>query len=125
MSQKPGRMAVLARAATGLQVDSWWHPAADVYRTRDGWIIKFELAGVEPEDCAVSAEGSTITVCGVRRDCLLEEDCRLHSLEISYNRFERAIGLPCDVEGASISTNWRHGILLVRVAPPQSSDERS
>ena len=27
-----------------------WRPATDVYRTRDGWMVKFELAGVEPDD---------------------------------------------------------------------------
>src|SRR5438045_792618 len=26
-----------------------WCPAADVYRTADGWLVKVELAGVRPE----------------------------------------------------------------------------
>ena len=33
-----------------------WRPAADVYRVRDGWLVKFDLAGVRPEDVEVSRE---------------------------------------------------------------------
>ena len=27
-----------------------WNPATDVYKTRDGWFVKMELAGVEPDE---------------------------------------------------------------------------
>jgi HSP20 family protein len=81
-----------------------WSPMADVYRTRTGWILKFDLAGVRPEDIRVRAEGCRITVSGTRRDSFLQEEgYSCYSMEISYNRFERTIELPCD------------GILLVRV----------
>jgi HSP20 family molecular chaperone IbpA len=36
-------------------------------------------------------------------------------MEISYNRFERTIHLPCDVEAARFSLEMRDGILLVRI----------
>jgi HSP20 family protein len=29
-----------------------WYPSADVYRTRDGWIVKVELAGVRADEIA-------------------------------------------------------------------------
>ncbi|MBV9126219.1 MAG: Hsp20/alpha crystallin family protein, partial [Planctomycetes bacterium] len=45
-----------------------WRPAVDVYRTRQGWRVKFELAGVRPEDITLTVHGRRLTVQGVRRD---------------------------------------------------------
>ena len=30
-----------------------WQPSADVYRTKDGWLVKFDLAGVQIGDVTV------------------------------------------------------------------------
>ena len=53
-----------------------WHPATDVYRTRDGWLIKFELAGVQPEDIDLTVQGRMLRVRGTRRDTCWGEECR-------------------------------------------------
>jgi HSP20 family protein len=92
-----------------------WRPATDVYRTRDGWLVKFELAGVEPDDIELTVHGRFVRVRGRRRDCCLEPGCRLLHMEIAYSRFERQVELPADVESLAICTEFRHGMLLVRV----------
>ncbi len=92
-----------------------WQPAADIYRTSTGWLLKFELAGVTPDDVAVEVHGSRLTVCGVRRDLMVEECCRHYSMEIAYDRFERMVELPCDLEQAHLNLEFRNGILVVRV----------
>jgi HSP20 family protein len=92
-----------------------WRPAADVYATRCGWLVKFDLAGVRPQDIEVTARGGRLTVRGARRDCTLEEGQRHYSLEISYNRFERSLDLPFNVEAARITTDYRDGMLLVHL----------
>ncbi len=92
-----------------------WRPAADVYRTREGWLLKFELAGVRLDDISVAAQGSGITITGVRRDQMLEEGCCHYSMEMSYSRFERTIHLPCGLESAALDVSYEDGILVVRV----------
>jgi len=92
-----------------------WRPAADIYRTRRGWLVKFDLAGVRPQEIELVASGRQLTVRGLRRDCTLEEGCRYHSLEISYNRFERTLELPCPLDAAQITTDYRDGMLLVQL----------
>jgi HSP20 family protein len=92
-----------------------WQPPVDVYRGRCGWLLKFDLAGVRPEDVQVLISGSRITVSGVRRDWVLEQGYVHHSMEISYNRFERTIALPGDLTDAEFSLETRDGLLLVRV----------
>jgi HSP20 family protein len=95
--------------------ETTWRPAADVYRTRTGWLVKYDLAGVKREDIEVTLLASRIIIKGLRRDWKLEEGCSYYSMEIAYNRFERAIELPCDLEGAQIELEAREGILLVRL----------
>jgi HSP20 family protein len=92
-----------------------WRPAVDVYRTPRGWLLKFDLAGVRPEDVALTVHGCRVTIRGVRRDLLTEEGCRYYRMEITYNHFERSVELPCDVEPASVATDYRHGMLLVHL----------
>ena len=50
-----------------------WQPSADVYRTRDGWVLKFDLAGVRADEVTVSIRGRRVCVSGVRRDTVVED----------------------------------------------------
>ncbi len=45
----------------------------------------------------------------------LEEGCNCYSMEISYNRFERRVDLPVELDGARIVLDYKDGILLVRI----------
>jgi HSP20 family protein len=101
-----------------------WCPAADVYRTRGGWIVKFELAGVRAEDIDLEVHGSRITVRGVRRDDVAEP-CSYYRLEIAYSSFERSLELPCDLGRAEITTNYRDGMLLVHIRGRTEEEARS
>jgi HSP20 family molecular chaperone IbpA len=47
---------------------------------------------------------------------------RYYAMEIAYNRFERTIELPCDLEHARITVEGREGMLLLRVAAKKESD---
>jgi HSP20 family protein len=92
-----------------------WRPAADVYRTPTGWLIKFDLAGVRRQDIQLYVQGRSLEVRGRRRDSCLEEGCRHYLLEIAYSYFERRIELPVSLEHAQITTEFREGMLLVRI----------
>ena len=101
-----------------------WRPAADIYRTPEGWIVKLELAGVKQEDVNVDTSGSELFVSGVRRDRFVEEGWSHHSMEIAYSHFERVIELPCDLDRASISIESHDGLLLVRVGVSHEEEKR-
>jgi HSP20 family protein len=92
-----------------------WEPSADVYRTRKGWLVKFDLAGVRPGDFSLTVQGSCLRVQGTRRDCSLEEGCSHYRMEIAYSRFERLVDLPCNLQLATIATDYRDGMLLVHI----------
>ena len=92
-----------------------WQPPVDVYRTRGGWFIKVELAGVRPEDIELSASGRRLTIRGRRRDLFSEATACCYRMEITYSDFERTLELPTDLEQARIATDYQYGLLLVQV----------
>lgn len=92
-----------------------WQPSADLYRTSDGWLVKFDLAGIRPEEIRLTLEGSDLTVSGCRHDRVVEQGHQYYRMEIAYSQFERTIELPCRLDPASISTEYRDGMLLVSV----------
>ena len=92
-----------------------WRPAADVYQTSDGWLIKLELAGVRPEDVRVEVRGRRLTICGQRLDHCTETNGCCQSLEISYDSFERTFDFPADLQSQATQLQFDAGMLLVRV----------
>ncbi len=101
----------LKRPATGAE----WHPPADVYRTNDGWIVKVELAGVQPDDLEITLRGSTLRIAGSRRDTTCHQSVLCHQLEITYSRFEKTLRFPCSIEGAEINQDYRDGLLILHL----------
>jgi HSP20 family protein len=103
-----------------------WQPNTDVYRTDTGWLVKFELAGVRAEEIDLQVLGNRMVLRGVRRDCVLESTQKQggpalvqYRMEIPYSQFERTLELPCDLKRAAITTEFRDGMLLVRINPEQ------
>jgi HSP20 family protein len=92
-----------------------WCPPADVYRTTDGWLVKLELAGVQPEDIVIEAAGQSLRVRGQRRDCYRTQDATCFYMEIAYSQFERCFELPWDLKHSSITTDYRDGMLHIHI----------
>jgi HSP20 family protein len=115
MEKRKHAAAVFFFAGTPAGEQTYWRPSADVYRIRNGWLLKFDLAGVRMEDVSVEVRGCRITVSGVRRDWLADEGASYYSMEIAYNRFERTIELPCRMENPNVALEGRDGLLIIRI----------
>jgi HSP20 family protein len=92
-----------------------WQPPADIYQTRHGWLVKFDLAGVRPEDVEVLVQDNRLIVRGARHDWTLEEGCCHYQMEIAYSHFERTVTLPVNLEQAQFQMEHRDGMLLVHI----------
>jgi HSP20 family protein len=92
-----------------------WYPAADVYRSLEGWIVKIELAGVSTEDIEIEIQGDTLYIAGTRRDTTCSHEFALHQMEITYSRFEKTLRFPGSIQGASIEHNFDNGLLIIRL----------
>ena len=92
-----------------------WYPAADVYQTEDGWIVKVELAGVSVEDVEIDIQGTVLSIIGARKDRSCAVGVSFHQMEITYSRFEKTLQFPAVIEGARIEHNFEDGILIIRL----------
>jgi HSP20 family protein len=123
MAYRPVTTTVLFLPAVAANRESSWLPGADIYRSRRGWLIKLDLAGVRQGDVTLKISGDRLVISGCRRDLVMGQDWNHYSMEISYTRFERAIELPCSLERADISTELSDGMLLIYVIPKGEDDE--
>jgi HSP20 family protein len=119
--EKPKQLPVVFFADSQARAATCWQPAVDIYRSRNGWLLKFDLAGVRLEDVEVLVEGCRVTVRGVRRDWVLEEGFWHHSMEIAYNRFERTVQLPGGLPEPRMDLEYRDGILIVHLETEEES----
>lgn len=92
-----------------------WNPAADVYRSVDGWIVKVDLAGICADDLELELDGSSMRIRGCRRDTFYTKGLTYQQMEITYSRFEKTIQFPCPIDPASLAHDYHDGFLIVRL----------
>jgi HSP20 family protein len=92
-----------------------WNPAADVYRSDDGWIVKIDLAGVCSDELEIEIHEATLNIRGCRKDTVIREGFVYQQMEITYSRFEKTIQFPAPIEGASLKHDYRDGFLIINL----------
>ena len=102
-----------------------WNPAADVYRTHDGWIVKVDLAGIQSAEVEVTIDGALLRISGLRRDSVCGEGISHYQLEITYSRFEKVIQFPSTIEHAAITRDYRDGLLILQLREEQERAGRT
>jgi len=92
-----------------------WNPAADVYRTADGWLVKLDVAGICADEIEIDLDHANLRVRGCRRDTVYKEGFSYQQMEITYSRFEKTIQFPCSIEEASLARDYRDGFLIIKL----------
>lgn len=92
-----------------------WNPAADVYRSSEGWMVKVDLAGICSDELQIDIRDRVLSIRGCRRDTHYREGFVFQQMEITYSRFEKTIEFPSPIEGAAIRHDYRDGFLIINV----------
>ena len=90
-----------------------WYPAADVYQTPDGWVIKVELAGVSAKDIEIGIKGNELHIAGSRKDRSCAVGVSYHQMEITYSGFEKTLRFPSTIEGSEVEHTFEDGLLII------------
>ena len=90
-----------------------WYPAADVYQTPDGWVVKVELAGVSAEEIEIDVQGNTLSIAGCRKDHSCVSGVSYQQMEITYSNFEKTLRFPSPIEGVVIEHVFENGLLII------------
>jgi HSP20 family protein len=100
-----------------------WVPLADVYETREAFVVEIDLPGMEQDDIEVQVDGDTLVVKGERREGGARPES-YHRMERSYGSFSRTFRLGEDVDPARVTATFRDGLLRLE-APKVASAKQA
>ncbi|WP_163991845.1 Hsp20/alpha crystallin family protein [Pyxidicoccus caerfyrddinensis] len=86
-------------------------PAFEVKETKDAFIFKADLPGVQEKDLEISLTGDRLVVSGKREFEKREENERYFAFERSFGSFSRAFTLPEGVDSEHIAADLKDGVL--------------
>ena len=92
-----------------------WEPTADISETKDEYLVKAVLPGVEKEDIKVELTDDLLTISGKREHNSEESEETVHRVESFYGTFSRAFTLPNNVDTSNLSAECEKGVLCVHL----------
>jgi HSP20 family protein len=95
--------------------DRGYIPDIELRESKDAYIFKADLPGVDEKDVEVSVMGNHITISGRRMDEETKEDDRYHAYERSFGSFSRSFGLPQGADVDNVKADLKSGVLCVTV----------
>ena len=98
-------------------------PPVNVFADKDGYVLRFELPGVEPANVEVQTRGHTLTVSG-KRVPSAPEGTSLHRSERGSGTFSRSIELSDELDLGSATATHRNGLLTIRVPKREEAKPR-
>ena len=90
-----------------------WAPSLDLSETKDAFVVKAEVPGMDPADIQVSLQENLLTIKGEKRHEKEEKDERYHRVERSYGTFTRTVRLPIGVDLSKVTATFKNGLLTV------------
>ncbi|MEO6050473.1 MAG: Hsp20/alpha crystallin family protein [Pyrinomonadaceae bacterium] len=100
---------------TALASGRLWYPAADVYQTPEGWVVKVELAGVSDAEIEIEVQGNTLNIAGCRKDRSCATGISYQQMEITYSNFEKTLRFPSTIDGATVEHMFENGLLIIHL----------
>lgn len=91
------------------------YPAVDVLESKDSYLLRAELPGMNKEDFNLEVKNGMLTISGERRPEELASGVRYRSVERVAGRFSRSFYLPETVQQDGIQATYRDGILEIYV----------
>ncbi len=90
-----------------------WRPPTDVYETEEALVVRVEVAGMRPEEIAISLDDRLLTIHGVRAD--QGERRAFHQMEVTFGEFSSQVSLPAAINPKRVEAEYRQGFLIIRL----------
>jgi HSP20 family protein len=92
-----------------------WVPAVDILESKDGFLLRADVPGVDPEDINVSMDNGILNVSGERRAEPPADDVTAQRVERATGKFFRHFTLPETADAEGITAKCSNGILAVSI----------
>lgn len=90
-------------------------PRFEVKETKDAYVFKADLPGIEEKDLDITLTGNRITVSGKREAEHRQESDTYYAYERSYGTFSRSFTLPEGADFDHCDADLKNGVLTVSV----------
>ena len=102
----------------------WWLPSVDISETKDNFVVKAELPGLEAKDVNVSISGDILIIKGEKKAEEEEKDEHYHRIERYSGSFQRVFQLPIGVKGDKIEATFDKGVLKVTLPKVEEAKKK-
>jgi HSP20 family protein len=88
-------------------------PAFDVKETKDAFVFKADVPGLEEKDLDVTVTGNRLSIAGKRETEKEEKEGTYYAYERTFGSFSRSFTLPTEVDTAHVKAELKAGELTV------------
>ena len=110
----------LSKEHEGL-MSSGWAPSVDIKETKDAYLVKGELPGVNKDDIDISIDDNILTISGEKKVEEESEEHDIHRSECFYGTFERSFSLPKQVDISNVKASFKKGVLKLTIAKSEKA----
>ncbi len=90
-----------------------WAPSLDLSETKEAFVVKAEIPGIEPKEIQVTLDNQMLTLKGEKKHDKEEKDEQFYRVERAYGAFARSVRLPAPVDGSKVTAAFKNGLLTV------------
>lgn len=101
-----------------------WVPSMDVSETKDNFVVKAELPGLEAKDVNVTISGDLLTIKGEKKKEEEEKDEQSYCAERYYGSFQRVFRLPTSVQADKVEATFDKGVLKVSIPKVEEAKKK-
>jgi HSP20 family protein len=101
-----------------------WYPAVDILESKEAYLLRAELPGMNKEDFNLELKEGTLTLTGERKSAKPAEGVEYRSVERVSGKFVRSFTLPETVKHDGIQATYKDGILEIHVPKAEEAKPR-
>ncbi len=101
------------------------YPPINIYDAEDGYHLRAELPGIDPDSLDITVTRNEVVVKGERAAADADDGSRFHRRERDHGTFSRAFALPDHLDPSNVSASYRDGVLtLVAARLPEAGPRK-
>ncbi len=92
-----------------------WDLAMDVAETKDDYVVKASIPGINPDDLEITFTDNTLTVKGEVKEDKDFDESSYHLRERRHGTFSRSLTLPDKIRSDAIQASYDSGVLTLKL----------